>query len=471
MKKTLCLFLSFIMIVSLATSISAGVTANNIASASVDQATPDVSVVPNYATSGSCGAKASWYYYEDTKTLVISGEGKVERPDFYKPYFEYCELPFEKAIVQEGITELGSYAFSKCESMKEVSLPDSITKIGDSIFGYCKNLKSITIPKNVSSWGMNNFYYCESLEEIKVDPENETFDSRDDCNGVVVTETNMLRYACKNTTIPESVTSIGSMTFCGVMGIKELTIPDNVKNIYGQAFQECVDLETIRLHSDVKLYPSGIFSKCKKLKNVYLPDGLTSIGMQEFSECTSLESIVIPSSVERIEQSAFLDCTSLKTVILEDGVQKIGVSVFARCTALEEIVIPKSVKEIQMAAFWDCTGLKSVTVNNPQCVIGDMDITFPENAVIYGYEGSTAQDYAEHYVREFVALPEPEYEIGDTDLDGTLTIMDATEIQLYIAQIIQWKAEMCEKLADVDGDGEVTVMDVTAVQLKLVGLL
>ncbi len=471
MKKALCVALSLIMIISLATAVSASGTTNNVATAYTDEASPDSVLPDNYTESGSCGDSAFWYYYEDTKTLIISGEGKVERPDFYKPSFDYHGLPFEKAVIEEGITELGSYAFSKCELLKEVSLPDSLTRIGDSIFSYCKSLKSITIPKNVSYWGMYNFYYCESLEEIKVDPDNKTFDSRDNCNGVVVTQTNMLRYACKNTTIPESVTSIGSMTYCGVMGVTEITIPANITDIYGQAFQECVDLETVRLHSEVNLYPSGLFSKCKNLKNVYLPNGITEIGMQEFSECTSLESIVIPASVKWINQSAFLNCTSLKSVTIESGVKALGPGAFTGCTSLEKIVLPKTVNTIQIAAFKDCTAMKSVTVYNPECEIGDMDITFPENAVIYGYEGSTAQEYAEKYSREFVALPEPEYDIGDTDLDGSVTIIDATEIQLVIARIKGWKSDKCEELADVDFDGEITIMDATEVQKIVAGLI
>ncbi len=477
MKKMICLILSFIMIVSLATSISASIHVNRYNyDSTYDEASVDSVVPQGYTKHGRCGENVFWGYYESTKTLVIGGEGKHISRDSYNRVYDYEKLPFEKVVVQEGITELGAFAFNNCENMKEIELPDSLVTIGDSAFANCKSLLSVTIPKNVNFLGLNLFYYCESLEELKVDPENETFDSRDNCNGIIVTEFNQLRNACKNTTFPESVTNIAALAYRGVMGVTEITIPEHIIDIYSQAFEECVDLETIKLHPDVKLYIAGTFSKCKKLKNVYLPYGITSIGMQDFSECTSLEEIEIPASVEWINQSAFYGCTSLKTVTLKNGVQNIGPGAFNGCTSLEEIVIPESMANIQVAAFRDCSALKSVTVYNSECAIGDMDTTFPKNAVIYGFEGSTAQAYAKKYKRDFVVItekPEPDVPttvVGDVDLDGKLSVMDATEIQLVLAQFKEWENESCEKLADIDGDAKVSVMDATEIQLILAGL-
>ena len=139
--------------------------------------------------------------------------------------------------------------------------------------------------------------------------------------------------------------------------------------------------------------------------------------------------------------------------------------------SLETVELPVSVKELGAHAFVDCTSLESIRIYNKKCNISDYAETIPENTVIYGYEGSTAQEYAEKYSREFVALPEPEYDIGDTDLDGSVTIIDATEIQLVIARIKGWKSDKCEELADVDFDGEITIMDATEVQKIVAGLI
>ena len=54
--------------------------------------------------------------------------------------------------------------------------------------------------------------------------------------------------------------------------------------------------------------------------------------------------------------------------------------------------------------------------------------------------------------------------LGDVDLDGVISVMDATEIQLAIAKRKTLTAEQ-EKFADTDRDGKVSVMDATAIQL------
>ncbi len=53
--------------------------------------------------------------------------------------------------------------------------------------------------------------------------------------------------------------------------------------------------------------------------------------------------------------------------------------------------------------------------------------------------------------------------LGDADLDGSVTILDATHIQRYLADLTTLSA--AEKLtADADEDGDVTIMDATAIQ-------
>ncbi len=60
--------------------------------------------------------------------------------------------------------------------------------------------------------------------------------------------------------------------------------------------------------------------------------------------------------------------------------------------------------------------------------------------------------------------------IGDVDRDGTVSVMDATEIQLVLAQMKPFVDETAKANADFDGDGAISVMDATEIQLKLVGI-
>lgn len=64
--------------------------------------------------------------------------------------------------------------------------------------------------------------------------------------------------------------------------------------------------------------------------------------------------------------------------------------------------------------------------------------------------------------------PTPTYTTGDVDNDGVVSVMDATEIQMVLAQMKEWAYENAEAAADFDGDGVASVMDATAIQLALV---
>ncbi len=65
--------------------------------------------------------------------------------------------------------------------------------------------------------------------------------------------------------------------------------------------------------------------------------------------------------------------------------------------------------------------------------------------------------------------PQPQPVMGDVDLDGEMSIMDSTLIQMFIAQL-KTLSEDQQAIADIDGDSQVSVMDSTEIRLKLAGL-
>ena len=140
----------------------------------------------------------------------------------------------------------------------------------------------------------NAFTGCSSLISIKVDSDNPKYDSREDCNAIIESETNILVAGCQNTLIPDSVTTIGDSAFEGCSGLKSIVIPNNVTSIGNSAFW-----------------------KCSGLKSVTIPDSVTVIEDFVFRDCTNLTSIIIPDSVTSIEHNAFWDCNSLPDDILE----------------------------------------------------------------------------------------------------------------------------------------------------------
>lgn len=72
-----------------------------------------------------------------------------------------------KTTVPKDVTKIGDYAFSGCENLVEIKLPDSVTSIGHWCFSE-SSLKSIVIPDTVTEIGSAAFWGCRLLEKITI---------------------------------------------------------------------------------------------------------------------------------------------------------------------------------------------------------------------------------------------------------------------------------------------------------------
>lgn len=214
----------------------------------------------------------------------------------------------------------------------------TVTSIGSSAFSGCNNLTSITIPNSVTSIGSSAFENCNGLTSL---------------------------------IIPESVTSFEQSAFSECTGLTSVTIPKSVKRIGILAFEGCSGLTSVTIENGVTSIAWGAFQECSSLTSVSIPSSVTSIEKSAFLGCTSLTSITIPNSVTEIGEYTFQKCKSLTSVTLSNGLTEIKPYVFSKCSSLASIIIPESVTSIGSNAFWEDICLVSITLGSGITSIGN----------------------------------------------------------------------------------------------------
>lgn len=216
-----------------------------------------------------------------------------------------------------NVTSIGYFAFNENKELTSVTIPNSVTHISSRAFRKCTKLKSITIPKSVTKIDGSILDSCINITSIIVDKNNKIYDSRNNCNAIIHTETNELIQGCKNTTIPNTVTRIGDNAFYGMTTLKSIDIPNSVTTIATFAFWNCKGLTSLTIPNSVIYIGDFAFMMCENLKSVTLSQSLKSLQYYIFYECKSLTSITIPASVESCDVAAFCGCDNLKNIFFQ----------------------------------------------------------------------------------------------------------------------------------------------------------
>lgn len=145
--------------------------------------------------------------------------------------------------------------------------------------------------------------------------------------------------------VPEEV-QYGSTTYkvtgidyFGNKDIREISLPGTIKNIADWTFQNCNNLQTVKLGEGISYVSDRMFNNCTALKHVSLPNSLQNIGSLAFGACTSLKSLQLPKALESLGNSAFSGCESLSNIELPESLQTIGILCFNGCDNLSTIKV------------------------------------------------------------------------------------------------------------------------------------
>ena len=267
-------------------------------------------------------AEITWTLSDDG-TLTISGTGDMSNYDYYMSDYNCYWTPWyskrdniKKVVINNGVTSIGANAFSGCSGLESITIPESVTNIGGSAFSGCSGLTSITIPKSVTSIGGTAFSGCSGLTSITI-PES-----------VTSIGSYAFSYCSSLTsfTVPESVTSIGIGIFRGCEGLTSLIVEKGNTNYDSRNHCNAIietKYNTIIAGCRNSVIPNSVTSigqdsfSFSGLTSITIPNSVTSIGQMAFYGCKDLTSITIPSSVTNMEKFVFLDCTGLTSIICE----------------------------------------------------------------------------------------------------------------------------------------------------------
>lgn len=299
-----------------------------------------------------------------------------------------------KTIDLDGVEYIGTKAFSKCQYITEITIPESVKFINSNTFEN-SGLKTLIIENEMpiipdsfcSGTKLTNikFAYPEYIREVgasafKATPLGEPFFA--EWYGKDVSDYEILIIgdsafenctSIKSVKMPDNLVALGKSVFKGNTSLSTLVFGKNTIQADRECFRNCTALDSITFNNVLDSLGGGAFQGCTALKTLSgLPNSLydwtpenesigRGFGGGIFAGCTSLISADLPASLTRIPENCFEGCTALKTVYNAGNIVKIKQAAFKDCKSLLEAVY-MDVTEIEKEAFANCSSLNTVSV-------------------------------------------------------------------------------------------------------------
>lgn len=186
----------------------------------------------------------------DGKSVTVSGTSG-------KP----TQLTIESSISDNGtnytVTKIATWAFNACNTLTEVTLPNTVDEIGYQAFFKCSNLTKVIIPEGVTKIGQAAFYGCSQLTSI---------------------------------TIPSTITNMDT-AFSGNTALSHVTLTNGISKISSNAFERCTGLTEVEIPASVDQICPFAFNGCTNLKRVLLEKNIKTINVNAFKDCTNLSDV------------------------------------------------------------------------------------------------------------------------------------------------------------------------------------
>ena len=206
-----------------------------------------VAAAPNKIPQGSL----IYTVNDDGKSVTVSGKSRGIP----------SQLTIESSISSNGknytVTEIGDQVFWGCNTLTEVTLPNTVKIIGYQAFCKCSKLTNVTIPEGVTKIGRGAFYGCSQLTSITIPSTIKNMDEAFSGNT-----------ALSHVILTNGISKISSMAFERCTGLREIKVPISVDEICPGAFNGCTGLTSVTLEKGINIINSNAFKDCTELNDV-----------------------------------------------------------------------------------------------------------------------------------------------------------------------------------------------------------
>ena len=436
-------------------------------------------VIPHSVT--SIGDSAFYECSSLTSVTIPNSVTSIGNSAFYR-----CSA-LTSVTIPNSVTSIGNYVFYACHGLTSVTIPNSVTSIGNYAFYRCSGLSSITIPNSVTSIGKRAFGWCFGLTSMVVESENANYDSRNNCNAIIETESNTLLYGCKSTVIPNSVTSIDNYAFYRCSGLSSITIPISVTSIGGHAFDYCSNLTSVTVKWATPIVIGiDVFSN-RANATLYVPTDCKASYeaadcWKDFKEIVEIGATISDNNrLYLAESTVAIGAESSIQVILENEDVYSGLEFDV--TLPTGITLSQATKTNRLSSAFTLQtsslggntykvllyntshqnfsgndgALLNLVINVSETMAtGDYEVLL-SNIVASDADASVSDDLADSQS----VLHVEDYIIGDVTSDGRVNVTDIMAVANYILKIPM--TTFNEQAADVNGDSRINVTDIMGI--------
>ncbi len=353
---------------------------------------------------GMAGSVSAEDYYGDGYYAWDNGDGTCQISYYENP--DTVEITVPQYVDGMRVTGLIDGCFTRLSNLEKVTIPEGVCSIGSRVFDDCWQLHSIYLPASLTELE-DDTLLGSSLKEVQVDAGNKTFSAVD---GVLFSKDKhtLLYYPAKKEEesyrVPDGVTEIANYAFSDNLYFSSVTFPETLTTIGILTFAGC-NLKKLTLPDSVTECEMGAFSNCQHLRNVTLSKNLTSISRLMFDNC-DLRSVTIPDKVTWIDEYAFSGCEKLSSVNISESVVFIGEAAFLDCgrDVSLSFTLPKNVSCLGDIALASATSI-SVDADSPYFA--------SENGVLFSKDMTKLIQYPSKCAANSYDIPSSVTEIGN----------------------------------------------------------